>query len=181
MSKAFVKEDEAGPPDEGEEEPRLADGPRHITPEGFGRLQAELDHLWKVVRPDVTARVAAAAAEGDRSENAEYIYGKKRLREIDARLRFLAKLLERLTVVPPRSGGDRVYFGAWVTVEDEDGQRRTYRIVGPDESDSKIGAISSESPVARALLGKKAGEWVWVQRPKGPAELQIVDIRYQEG
>ncbi len=180
MSKAFVKEDELEAAGDGEQEPQLGAGPRHITPEGFQRLQAELEHLWKVVRPEVTARVSAAAAEGDRSENAEYIYGKKRLREIDARLRYLSKLLDRLTVVPPRSEGERVYFGAWVTVEDDAGQRKTYRIVGPDESDAKTGAISSESPVARALLGKRAGDWVLVQRPKGPAELQVVAVRYRE-
>ena len=179
MSKAFVREDaEQEPEDEGDE-PIQSSGPRHITPEGFKRIQEELKQLWTVERPRVTAMVSAAAAEGDRSENAEYIYGKKRLREIDRRMRFLSKLLDILTVVAPRTEGDRVYFGAWVTIEDEDGHQTTYRIVGPDESDSKIGCISSESPMAKALLGKRQGDWVTVNRPKGLADFQVVEIRYQ--
>lgn len=178
MSKAFLKDDQATE-EEAPDELKLEGGPRHITPEGFRRLQDEFDHLWKVERPRVTSMVSAAAAEGDRSENAEYIYGKKRLREIDGRLRYLSKLMDKLTVVEPRDQGDRVYFGAWVTVEDEDGGRKTYRIVGPDESDARAGAISSESPVARALLGKKPGDSVMVIRPKGPVELQVVGIRYR--
>lgn len=178
MSKAFIREDDLTD-DPGEAEPQpTQSGPRHITPEGFARLEAELDRLWREERPRVTAMVSAAAAEGDRSENAEYIYGKKRLREIDARIRHLSRLLDRLTVVPQRNGGDRVFFGAWVTIQDETGTRTTYRIVGPDESDSRKMAISCESPVARALLGKRTGDWVTVQRPKGPAEFEIVEIRY---
>ncbi len=179
MSKAFVNEDAEPGPDEDGDEPVQSSGPRHITPEGWKRIQDELNQLWTVERPRITAMVSAAAAEGDRSENAEYIYGKKRLREIDRRMRYLSKLLDVLTVVEQRKEGDRVYFGAWVTIEDEDGQRTTYRIVGPDESDLKIGCISSESPVAKALLGKRQGDWVTVNRPKGPAEFEIVDIRYQ--
>jgi transcription elongation factor GreB len=155
-----------------------AGGPRHITPEGFKRLQQELERLWRVERPTVTASVTAAAALGDRSENAEYIYGKKRLREIDARIRFLSKLIDRLVVVEPRTAGDQVFFGAWVTLEGEDGQEVTYRIVGPDETDSRTGLISSESPVAKALLGKREGDLVTVVRPKGAAEFQILKIRY---
>ena len=151
---------------------------RHITPEGFQRLQEELDQLWKDERPKVTAMVSAAAAEGDRSENAEYIYGKKRLREIDARIHRLGKLLDSLTVVEPRTQGDRVYFGAWVTVDDPEGQQHTYRIVGPDESDSRKGQISSESPMARALLGKQEGDWVTVKRPVGEADYNILKISY---
>jgi transcription elongation factor GreB len=153
---------------------------RHITPEGFKRLQEELDQLWKEERPRVTAMVSAAAAEGDRSENAEYIYGKKRLREIDGQIRRLSKLLDSLTVVEPRCEGDRVYFGAWVTVEDHDGQEHTYRIVGPDESDSRRGEISSESPMAKALLGKQEGEWVTVRRPAGEADFCILKISYTQ-
>jgi transcription elongation factor GreB len=152
---------------------------RHITPEGFKRLEQEIDRLWRQERPRVTAMVSAAAAEGDRSENAEYIYGKKRLREIDARLRHLSKLLDALTVVEPRDHGERVYFGAWVTIADDDSPPATYRIVGPDESDSKQGWISSESPMAKALLGKQRGDWVTVRRPKGAVDVQILEIRYQ--
>src|SRR5690606_6254031 len=111
---------------------------------------------WKVERPKITEEVMWAAAQGDRSENAEYIYGKKRLREIDRRIRFLTRRLDSLTVVEPSSEQEgAVRFGAWVTVEDEDGERQTWRIVGPDEFDVKAGRISVDSPLARALLGKK--------------------------
>lgn len=181
MSKAFVKEDSDAEPEDNIEEPALGSGPRYITPEGYKRLQAERDELWSVERPRVTAMVSAAAAEGDRSENAEYIYGKKRLRQIDARLHSLHKLLERLTVVQPREQGDRVFFGAWVTLENENGQVLRYRIVGPDESDSNTGQISVESPVAKALLGRSAGHWVTVFRPKGPADFLIREIHYRKG
>lgn len=178
MSKAFIREDDlTDEPGDAEALP-TGPGPRHITPEGFQRLEQELDRLWREERPRVTAAVSAAAAEGDRSENAEYIYGKKRLREIDARIRHLSHLLDRLTVVPPRSDGDRVFFGAWITIQDEAGAEVTYRIVGPDESDSRRQMISCESPMARALLGKKVGDWVTVQRPKGPADFQIKKICY---
>lgn len=152
--------------------------PRHITPAGFARIEAELEQLWREERPRVTAMVSAAAAEGDRSENAEYIYGKKRLREIDAKVRRLSKLLDSLTVVEPRDHGDKVFFGAWVTIVDDAGREASYRIVGPDESDSRAGRISSEAPLARALLGKTVGDRVTVQRPKGPAEVEILAVRY---
>jgi transcription elongation factor GreB len=152
-------------------------GNRHITPEGYKNLEKEIQRLWDD-RKKVAAMVSAAAAEGDRSENAEYIYGKKRLIEIDERIHHLDKLLDTLIVVEPRTEGDRVFFGAWVTVVDQEGTERTYRIVGPDESDSRLGKISSESPVARALLGKREGDFVTVQRPKGPADLEILSIRY---
>lgn len=178
MSKAFVNEDQLSEPEPGEED--VPTGPRHITPEGFRRIEAEIEFLWKEERPRVCAMVSAAAAEGDRSENAEYIYGKKRLREIDRRIRFLSKLLDRLTVVEPRAEGDRVFFGAFVGVAYGDGTEATYRIVGPDETDSKKGWISSESPVARALLGKGVGDWVVVRRPKGEAELEITSIGYTD-
>ena len=152
-------------------------GGRHITPEGFKQLEEEMEKLF-AERKKVTAMVSAAAEEGDRSENAEYIYGKKRLIEIDERIHQLSKLLDTLTVVEPRKDGDAVYFGAWVTIENEDGQEFTYRIVGPDESDSTKKLISSESPMAKALLGKREGEWVTVRRPKGPADFQVKKIRY---
>jgi transcription elongation factor GreB len=131
-------------------------GSRYITAAGQARLKAELDQLWRVERPQVTAAVSAAAALGDRSENAEYIYGKKRLREIDARVRHLRKRLEGMVVVdqPPSDPG-RVFFGAWVTLErEEDGSELRYRIVGPDEFDMAEGYISMDAPLARALLGK---------------------------
>lgn len=151
----------------------------YITPEGAKKLRAELDHLWTVERPRVTQEVADAAAQGDRSENAEYIYGKRRLREIDRRVRFLSKRLDELTVVSePPSDPSRAFFGAWVTLEDDDGGEVTYRIVGPDESDVEKGWISIEAPVAKALLGKREGDEVTVRRPKGDITYTILQIRY---
>ena len=151
----------------------------YITPEGARRLRAELDQLWTVERPRVTQEVADAAALGDRSENAEYIYGKRRLREIDRRIRFLAKRLDALTVVEPRERSDgRVYFGAWVTLEDEDGGETEYRLVGPDEADARTNQVSIDSPVGRALLGKRDGDEVTVVRPRGPATFTITAVRY---
>ncbi|HWI41894.1 MAG TPA: transcription elongation factor GreB [Verrucomicrobiae bacterium] len=151
----------------------------YITEEGARALREELDYLWKVERPRVTQMVSDAAAEGDRSENAEYIYGKKRLREIDRRVRFLSKRLEVLRVVkepPPRQ--DRVYFGAWVRLENEEGAEALYRIVGPDEFDPSRGWISIDSPVAKALLGKDEGAEVTVRRPAGTTTLTILEISY---
>jgi len=152
----------------------------YITPEGAKKLREELDHLWTVERPRVTQEVADAAAQGDRSENAEYIYGKRRLREIDRRVRFLSKRLDEITVVTeaPADGG-RVHFGAWVEVEDEDGDEHTWRIVGADESDLRSGAISIDSPVARALIGKREGDEVTVKVPKGDVVYTITGIRYR--
>jgi transcription elongation factor GreB len=151
----------------------------YITPEGAKRLRAELDQLWTVERPRVTQEVADAAAQGDRSENAEYIYGKRRLREIDRRVRFLAKRLDEVVVVTEAPGDpSRVFFGAWVTLEDEDGEEVTYRIVGPDESDVDKGWISMDAPVARALLGKRDGDDVTVRRPKGDITYTITAVRY---
>lgn len=180
MSKAFTKEDGAN--EEAIELPQerpTGSGARYITQEGFKRLQEELERLWKIDRPKITAEVSAAAAQGDRSENAEYIYGKKKLREIDRRVRYLSKRLDSLTVVAPREHTDRVFFGAWVSVEDEEGVEATYRIVGPDELDLKAGCISVESPLAKALLGKSEGDEVSVARPKGRAELVISSVRYR--
>src|SRR5262252_1150611 len=149
--------------------PPQANKPKsYITPEGARKLRAELDQLWTVERPRVTQEVADAAAQGDRSENAEYIYGKRRLREIDRRVRFLSKRLDEVTVVTePPSDPRRVFFGAYVTVEDGGGTDKTYRIVGADESDVDRGFISIDSPVARALLGKREGDEVIVRVPKG--------------
>ena len=152
----------------------------YITAEGAKKLRAELDELWTVERPRVTQQVADAAAMGDRSENAEYIYGKRRLREIDRRVRFLSKRLEEIRVVsePPTDPG-RVFFGAWVTIEDDDGTQKTYRIVGADESDLERGYISIDSPVARGLLGKRDGDTFTVRVPKGDVEYTIVRVKYE--
>jgi transcription elongation factor GreB len=153
----------------------------YITPEGAKKLRAELEQLWTIERPRVTQEVADAAAQGDRSENAEYIYGKRRLREIDRRVRFLSKRLDDVTVVnEPPTDPNRVFFGAWVTLEDEDGNEHTYRIVGPDESNVEKGWISMEAPVARALLGKRDGDDVLVRRPKGDITYTIIAIRYTD-
>jgi transcription elongation factor GreB len=153
----------------------------YITPEGAKKLRAELDELWLVERPRVTQQVSDAAALGDRSENAEYIYGKRRLREIDRRVRFLSKRLEEVTVVSePPSDPARVFFGAYVKVEDEDGEARTYRIVGADESDLEQGCISIDSPVARALLGKRRGDEVTVRVPRGDVTYAVVAVSYDK-
>jgi transcription elongation factor GreB len=155
--------------------------PRYITPDGFHKLAAEHQRLWKVERPRVTKQVADAAAMGDRSENAEYIYGKKRLREIDGRLHFLSKRLEELEVVretPDRA--DRVYFGAWVELEGEDGESLEFRIVGADEFDPAQRFISVESPMARAVMGKQTGDEAVVVRPKGTGTFTILRVWYQE-
>jgi transcription elongation factor GreB len=153
----------------------------YITPEGAEKLREELRHLWNVERPRVTREVTEAAAQGDRSENAEYIYGKKRLREIDRRVRFLRQRLETVTVVRLGEVADRerVFFGAWVTLEDEAGRERRYRLVGPDEIDPGRGYISVQSPLGRVLLGRQAGDEVSVQRPAGPATLTVIGISYE--
>jgi transcription elongation factor GreB len=152
----------------------------YITPDGAKRLRSELEQLWTIERPRVTQEVADAAAQGDRSENAEYIYGKRRLREIDRRVRFLSKRLDELTVVGETpSDASRVFFGAYVTLEDDGGTEVTYRIVGPDETDVDKGWISMEAPVAKALMGKRDGDEVTVRRPKGDISYTITGIRYQ--
>ena len=154
--------------------------PVFITPEGYAKLKAEVDHLGREERPRVTAEVEAAAALGDRSENAEYISGKKRLREIDRRLGFLSGRLEKVQVMQPTKVGPAkvVGFGAWVTVEDEDGTRTSYRIVGPDEPDPDRGLISVDSPMGRALMGKQIDDEVEVRRPRGDAYFTIVAVSY---
>ena len=144
-------------------------------------LREEYGRLWKVERPKVTKEVQVAAAHGDRSENAEYIYGKKRLREIDARLRFLSKRLDELTVVKPGDvAEDRVYFGAWVRLLDQAGEEVRYRLVGPDETDVARGLISIESPVGRVLIGKEEGDEVAAVRPAGRRTFTILEISYEE-
>jgi transcription elongation factor GreB len=189
MSKAFLKDD--GPSELDEEAELEASnkatrGNHYITASGLRALEDELEHLWCVERPKVTREVAAAAAQGDRSENAEYIYGKKRLREIDRRVRFLRKRLEVVVVVTPAKAQEgKVFFGAFVTVEDEDGVRARYRIVGTDEIgpgtealDPGFTRISVESPLARALLGKAIGDVATVVRPKGTTEVSVVEVSY---
>ena len=178
MSKAFTKEDTEADLDPLDVEPRPR-GPQHITAEGRKKILAEFDKLWKGERPRVTKEVELAAAMGDRSENAEYIYGKKRLREIDRRLHFLKKKLESLIVVDDRpDDAHKVFFGAWVTLVDEDGQAVTYRLVGGDEIDMAKRWISVDSPVGKAILGKEVGDVVAVRRPKGEVDLEIKKIRY---
>ena len=156
-------------------------GSRYITPEGAQKLSEELHQLWKVERPLVTARVAEAAAQGDRSENAEYIYGKKRLREIDSRIRFLRKRLDGITVVNTiPDDRDRVYFGAFVTLEDEEGKEVEYRIVGPDEFNVVDGKLSMDSPLGKAMIGKRMGDEINISTPKGMKAFYILKIRYLE-
>lgn len=152
---------------------------RYITPQGERSLREELQYLWKVKRPEVTQAVREAAAQGDRSENAEYIYGKKQLREIDRRVRFLGKRLEELTVVDRQPDDkEKVFFGAWVTLEGDDGTEKRYRLVGPDEFDLKQGLLSIDSPVARAILGKRLDDEVTVRTPDGETTLVITAIDY---
>ncbi len=140
----------------------------------------EFSFLWKIKRPEVTAALAAAAAEGDRSENAEYIYRKKQLREIDSRIHFLKDRLEDVVVVDTVPDDQaRVFFGAWVRIEDGNGNLSEYRIVGPDEFDADKGFISMDSPVARALMKKAEGDDVVVKRPKGDAVFTIIKVSYQ--
>ena len=156
-------------------------GSTYITPEGAKALDDELKHLWKVERPEVTATVSAAAKQGDRSENGDYIYGKKRLREIDSRVRFLAKRLDELTVVdriPDKT--DKVFFGAYVNLEDEDGNAVEYRIVGPDEFNVKEGKLSMDSPLGKALLGKLLDDEVIIRSPDEKKIYYITAIRYHE-
>ncbi|HAB04634.1 MAG: transcription elongation factor GreB [Alcanivorax sp.] len=152
---------------------------KYITPEGYRRLNEELQRLWKEERPPITKSVQEAAAQGDRSENAEYIYGKKQLREIDRRIRFLSKRLDGMNVVEraPEDTG-KVFFGAWVEVEDDDGKVERFRLVGPDEADGSRGEISVDAPLARALLGKRVDDEAWVRTPNGERCLYVNRIWY---
>lgn len=151
----------------------------YLTPAGAQSLQDELARLLTVERPRVVTEVADAAAQGDRSENAEYIYGKKRLREIDRRVRFLTKRLDAAVVVKPgENAADEIRFGATVCVSFEDGDSKTYTLVGPDESDPARGLVSFQSPLGRALLKKRVGDVVTVLRPLGPVEVEITSVLY---
>ncbi len=158
----------------------MSDANRHyITREGAKRLQEELARLLTTDRRKIVQEVADAAAQGDRSENAEYIYGKKKLREIDRRIHWLTKRLESITVVDPRHDAiDTIFFSAYVDVEDEDGACATYRIVGEDEIDLDRGHVSWRSPIGRALLKRRAGDTIVLTRPSGSVELTIVAVKY---
>jgi transcription elongation factor GreB len=157
-------------------------GSKYITPEGKQRLSAEFEFLWREKRPEVTAALAAAAAEGDRSENAEYIYRKKQLREIDSRIHHLKDRLEHIVVVDSApTDPSRVFFGAWVRLEDDEGNIAEYRIVGPDEFDPAKNLISMDAPMARALMKKGEGDEVTVKRPKGTMVFTIVRVWYGNG
>src|SRR5215831_12147628 len=154
-------------------------GSKYVTAAGARRLRQELEQLWREERPRITQAVAAAAAQGDRSENAEYTYGKRRLREIDRRVRFLRRRLDGMVVVDqPPADSSRVFFGAWVLLEAEDGAQARYRIVGPDEFDMAPGYISMDSPLGRALLRKRLDEQVVVQAPGGARSYLVVSIEY---
>jgi transcription elongation factor GreB len=158
----------------------MSDEPNYITPAGYKKLTEEMEYLLKHERPRVVQEVADAAAQGDRSENAEYIYGKKRLREIDRRLNFLSSRLKNVQVVDPSiPRGERAYFGATVDLEDEEGNTVTWQIVGVDETDPSNGRISWRSPLGRALLGKRADDVVTFQKPGGASvEYVVVAVRY---
>lgn len=160
--------------------PPMPKGSPYITPEGKAKLEVELRYLSETKRPEVTKALSEAAAEGDRSENAEYIYRKKQLREIDSRLRYLIKRLDVLiSVIDKPSDLTKVFFGAWVELEDEEGCVERYRLVGPDELDLEKGWISVDSPMAKALLKRQAGDDIVVQRPKGEKVYELIEVRYE--
>lgn len=180
MSKAFTREIDAAE-EAPEAEPQLPQGVKnYVTPAGHARLKSELKTLVEVERPEVVRTVSWAASNGDRSENGDYIYGKRRLREIDHRIRYLIKRLEIAEVVDPRDQEqDRVFFGATVTYRDSKGQERTVSIVGTDEVDPAHGRVSWVSPVAKALLRAREGDVVVLQTPAGPEELEVIEVRYE--
>ncbi len=158
----------------------MSDKKNYITPLGFKRLQDEWEYFTKVERPEVTRIVAWAAGNGDRSENADYQYGKKRLREIDKRLAFLTKRIDDAEIVDPlKIKSDKVQFGATVVIADEDGKKKTYTIVGIDEVDTTRSWISWISPIGRALLGKKVGDFINVNTPMGEVEYEIESLEYK--
>ena len=183
MNKAFTRETESDLDDEQELAPPLPAGARnYMTPGGFARMKDELEHLVQKERPELVATVAWAAGNGDRSENGDYIYGKKRLREIDRRIRFLIRRLDNAEVVDPAAhrdeGSDQVFFGATVTLRSAKDGERTVSIVGIDEIDTARGYISWVSPMARALLKAREGDTVTLHTPGGVDELEIVRVRY---
>ena len=156
-------------------------GSKFITQSGWQRLKDELDFLWKVKRPQVTQAVSEAAAQGDRSENAEYIYGKKQLREIDSRVHFLRQRLEHMVIVNQKpSDATRIFFGAWVMLEDDAGSEVEYRIVGPDEFDATQRLISMDSPLGKALFKKTLDDEVTIDVPGGRKTYIVIAISYRE-
>ena len=186
MSKAFTRESDVADDEDGEDlaSPLPAGTRNYMTPGGFARLSAELDTLAKRERPELVTTIAWAAGNGDRSENGDYIYGKKRLREIDRRIRFLIKRLDAAEVVDPLArrdddAADQIYFGATVTVADTSGDERTIAIVGVDEIDPARGYISWISPMARALLKAREGDTVTMRTPGGIEEIEILRVRYE--
>ena len=181
MSKAFTRETDAPEDETPEARPALPQGVKnYITPSGYACLKSELKALVEAERPEVVRTVSWAASNGDRSENGDYIYGKRRLREIDRRVRFLMKRLEIAEVVDPRGQErERVFFGATVTYRDGRGTERTVSIVGTDEVDPSRGRISWVSPVARALLRAREGDVVTLTTPAGAEELEVIEIRYE--
>ena len=182
MSKAFVKEDEADDEDDGAEPASpLPGGKNYITPQGLQKLRDELRTILDVHRPELVKVVSWAASNGDRSENGDYLYGKKKLREYDKRIRFLSKRMEIALVVDPlQQTGPKVKFGATVKVRGEDGRLRKYSIVGVDETDVSNGRVSWISPIGTALLQASEGDLVTLKTPKGEEDLEIVEVRYEE-
>jgi len=184
MSRAFVREDHDAPDDDGPGDVEAVQVPagakNYVTPAGHARLKSEFDQLWKVERPELVRTVAWAASNGDRSENADYIYGKRRLREIDRRIRFLSKRLEQAEVVDPlrQDNREQVFFGATVTVRSSVGTEQTLAIVGVDEAEPARGRVSWVSPVARALLRARIGDEVTLRTPAGTETLEVLEIRY---
>ena len=181
MNKAFVRESDSDDEENLSPSLKLPPGTRnYITPAGHARLKDELEHLVKRERPHVVEVVAWAASNGDRSENGDYIYGKRRLREIDRRIRFLTKRIESAEVVDPLRQGnnDQIFFGARVTITDADGAENTYTIVGVDETDVSKGHISWISPLARALIKAREGDLIRFQSPVGVREIEIVEVSY---
>ena len=177
MSKAFVRD--AVEPEEPDTEPKLPSGKNYVSPAGYARLKAELKGLVEIERPKVVQTVSWAASNGDRSENGDYIYGKKRLREIDRRVRFLIKRLEGADVVDSAGReSDQVFFGATVTVTSQAGGERSFTIVGIDEADPARGRVSWISPIAKALFKARVGDVVTLRSPGGTEALEILDVRY---
>jgi len=180
MSKAFTRESDAQDDEDDALPPLPAGGRNYITPQGYARLRAELLQLIDDERPKVVEVVHWAASNGDRSENGDYLYGKKRLREIDRRIRFLTKRLEIAEVADPslHHGREQVFFGATVTYAEESGEERTVTIVGIDEADSLKGQVSWISPIARALLKAQEGDVVRLVTPAGAQEIEVLQVRY---
>jgi len=180
MNKAFTRESDDADDEEGVEAAPIAGGKNYITPLGYARLRAELMHLIDEERPQVVEVVHWAAGNGDRSENGDYLYGKKRLREIDRRIRFLTRRLEIAEVTDPSAhhGRDQVFFGATVTYAEASGQERTVTIMGIDEADSASGQVSWISPIARAMLKSRAGDVIRLVTPAGSQDIEILEVSY---